>query len=99
MTSDKKDEGKAAVHLNALRHCLLSRKVLLLPREDDEALGELDEHLRAELQPVGELENLLVDRVVAAVWRLQRLVRHLRLGALGGAGFLMEIVDTTITDE
>jgi hypothetical protein len=35
----------------------------------------LDENLRAELQPVGELENLLVDGIVAAYWRLRRLRR------------------------
>jgi hypothetical protein len=35
----------------------------------------LDEHLRAELQPVGELEGLLVDRIIAAYWRLRRLGR------------------------
>jgi hypothetical protein len=35
----------------------------------------LDENLRAELQPVGELENLLVDRIISAHWRLRRLGR------------------------
>jgi hypothetical protein len=35
----------------------------------------LGESLRAELQPIGELENLLVDRIVAATWRLRRLGR------------------------
>jgi hypothetical protein len=35
----------------------------------------LDENLRTELQPVGELENLLVDRIVSAHWRLRRLGR------------------------
>ena len=73
-TGPKTPEGKAAVRLNALRHGLLSREVLL-PGEDGEALGELGERLGAELQPVGELENLLVDRVAAAVWRLRRLGR------------------------
>ena len=38
-------------------------------------MKELDERLRAELQPVGELENLLVDRIIGAYWRLQRVVR------------------------
>ncbi len=73
-TGPKTPEGKAAVRLNAVRHGLLSKEVLL-PGEDGEALGELGERLGAELQPVGELENLLVDRVVAAVWRLRRLGR------------------------
>src|SRR5215204_2765127 len=90
MTSDKKTEanrrnalkstgpntpeGKAAVRLNALKHGLLSRETLL-PGEDEEALRELGERLREELQPVGVLENLLVERIIASYWRLRRLGR------------------------
>ncbi len=73
-TGPKTPEGKAAVRLNANKHGLRSQEVLL-PGEDEEALKELDENLRAELQPVGELENLLVDGIVAAQWRLRRLRR------------------------
>jgi len=71
-TGPKTPEGKGAIRLNALKHGLLSKEVLL-PGEDEEALTELDEHLRDELQPVGELENLLVERIVASYWRLRRL--------------------------
>jgi hypothetical protein len=73
-TGPKTPEGKAAVRHNALKHGLLSREVLL-PGEDEEALRELGERLRAELRPVGELEDLLVDRITAAYWRLRRLGR------------------------
>jgi len=73
-TGPKTPEGKAAVRLNALRHGLLSQEILL-PGEDEEAFRDLGEHLRAELQPVGELENLLVDRIISAYWRLRRLGR------------------------
>src|SRR5215207_2266913 len=73
-TGPKTPEGKAAVRLNATTHGLRSQEVLL-PGEDEEALKELDENLRAELQPVGELENLLVDGIIAAHWRLRRLRR------------------------
>jgi hypothetical protein len=73
-TGPKTPEGKAAVRLNALRHGLLTQQILL-PGEDEDVLRELDERLRAELQPVGELENLLVDRIIAAYWRLWRLGR------------------------
>jgi hypothetical protein len=73
-TGPKTPEGKAAVRLNAIKHGLLSRETLL-PGEDEEALRELGERLRDELQPVGELENLLVDRIVASLWRLRRLGR------------------------
>jgi hypothetical protein len=73
-TGPKTPEGKAAVRLNANKHGLRSQEVLL-PGEDKEALKELDENLRAELQPLGELENLLVDGIIAAHWRLRRLRR------------------------
>ena len=73
-TGPKTPEGKAAVRLNANKHGLRSHEVLL-PGEDEEALKELDENLRAELQPLGELENLLVDGIIAAHWRLRRLRR------------------------
>jgi hypothetical protein len=73
-TGPKTLEGKATVRLNALKHGLLSQEILL-PGEDEEALRELGQSLRAELQPVGELENLLVDRIISAYWRLRRLGR------------------------
>jgi len=67
-------EGKTAVRHNALRHGLLSRDILL-PGEDEDALRELGEHLWDELQPVGALESLLVNRIISSTWRLQRLSR------------------------
>ena len=70
----KTPEGKAAVRSNAMEHSLLSKDVLL-PGEDEAALRELGERLRDELQPVGEGENLLVDRIIAAAWTLGRLGR------------------------
>jgi hypothetical protein len=73
-TGPKTPDGKAAIRLNALRHGLLSQEILL-PGEDEEALGELTEGLRAKLQPVGELEGLLVDRITSLLWRLRRSAR------------------------
>ena len=73
-TGPKTPDGKDAVRLNALRHGLLSEEILL-PGEDEEALRELTEGLRDELQPVGELEGLLVDRITSLLWRLRRLAR------------------------
>ena len=73
-TGPKTPQGKAAVRLNAAKHGLLSKEALL-PGEDGAALEELAERLRAELRPAGELEALLVERIVAAHWRLGRLGR------------------------
>ncbi len=70
----KTQEGKNAVRYNAMKHGLLAQ-VVLLPNEDEDALRELDERLRSELEPVGALENLLVEQIVAARWRLARLGR------------------------
>ena len=71
-TGPRTPEGKNAVRLNALKHGLLSQEVLL-PEEDAEALRELEAGLRAELQPVGLLENILVDRIIADYWKLRRV--------------------------
>jgi hypothetical protein len=73
-TGPKTPQGKAAVRHNATKHGLLSQEVLLR-EEDAAALEGLGERLRAELQPVGELEGMLVDRIVSAYWRLSRLGR------------------------
>jgi len=66
--------GKARVAQNALTHGLLSRETLL-PDEDPQALQTLAEAVRAELNPEGAQEQLLVDMLIRAVWRLQRLGR------------------------
>jgi CRISPR/Cas system-associated endonuclease Cas1 len=67
----KTAEGKALTRLNALKHGLLSQEVLLTG-ENEETMAELEERLEAELQPQGELEKILVDRIVSSVWRLKR---------------------------
>jgi hypothetical protein len=66
--------GKARVAQNALTHGLLSRETLL-PDEDPQVLQTLVDAVRAELNPEGTQEHLLVDMIIRAVWRLQRLGR------------------------
>jgi hypothetical protein len=73
-TGPKTPKGKDAVRLNALKHGLLSQEVLL-PGEDEAVLKELGERVRTELQPAGELEDLFVEQILAAIWRLRRLRR------------------------
>lgn len=72
-TGPKTPTGKAAVALNALQHGAFSQHVCL-PDEDEAALIALGKKLRQHLQPVGELEVVLVDRIVTALWRLRRVV-------------------------
>ena len=73
-TGPKTPEGKAAVRLNAFRHGLLAREVVL-PEEDLDAFEDLLNQVRAELSPVGPIEELFADRVVNIMWRLGRSAR------------------------
>jgi hypothetical protein len=70
-TGPKTPEGKAASKMNALRHGLLSECVLV-PDDDANLMLSFSEGMLNQLNPVGELEVLLVDRVIAAAWRLRR---------------------------
>ena len=73
-TGPKTPEGKAVVSRNALRHGLRARDVVL-PEEDVDAFEDLLNRVRAELSPVGPIEELLADRVVSTMWRLGRSAR------------------------
>jgi hypothetical protein len=73
-TGPKTQKGKAAVRLNALRHGLLTLDVVL-PGEDADAFEDLLNQVRADLSPVGPIEELLADRVGYFMWRLGRLAR------------------------
>ena len=73
-TGPKTKAGKALVSKNALRHGILSQEVVLKD-ENKASLVEFSERIWSELQPVGEVEALLVDRIVASAWRLKRLIR------------------------
>jgi hypothetical protein len=93
-TGPKTQEGKAAVSQNALKHGLLSQQILL-PNEDEASFIQLSERLHSELQPVGELETLLMERILFAAWRLRRILvvetgiyeeERFSLGSQGGLG-------------
>ena len=70
----KTEEGKAVSRYNAIKHGLLSREVLL-EGEDEGILIEMGKKLRTELEPMTELELVLVDRITANVWRLKRVMQ------------------------
>ena len=73
-TGPKTPGEKAAVRLNACWHGLLARDVVL-PEEDADAFEDLWNQIRANLSPMGPIEEVLVDRVINAIWRLRRLAR------------------------
>ena len=73
-TGPKTAAGKAVVSQNARTHGLLSRN-LIVEGESQEEFSELLGLLVDEFQPVGLVEQALVERVGIALWRQRRLVR------------------------
>ena len=69
----KTEEGKEISKYNALKHGILSKEVLL-GSEDEGSLIELGKRIRAEIKPVGEIELILTDRIIANIWRLRRFL-------------------------
>lgn len=74
-TGPRTGEGLSVSKMNALKHGILSRQVLvrgLSLRESETELEALHQRFRDELLPEGPLEELLVDQIVTAHWRLRR---------------------------
>lgn len=73
-TGPKTAEGKARVAMNGLRHGIFCQ-YLLTKSEKPEDLDALKEDMYRELQPQGIVEEMLVDKMINAVWRLRRVAR------------------------
>src|SRR5207244_1597265 len=71
-TGPKTPEGKAAVRLNALRHGLRARTVVL-PGERPEEFQQLCDDLEAEWQPESSTEQFYVEQMAISQWKLNRM--------------------------
>jgi len=71
-TGPNTPEGRDAVRFNALRHGLTAKHAVL-ENENEQEFQEMLEAFEAEHQPIGPTENLLVQQIVMAAWRLKRL--------------------------
>jgi hypothetical protein len=77
-TGPKTPEGRAVSKMNALKHGISSKEMLvrgLKLKENSRELDELYERFWQELDPVGPVEEMLVDQIVTAHWRLRRALR------------------------
>jgi hypothetical protein len=77
-TGPKTAEGKQIVKFNALKHGLLSKEIIIGDgegQEDEKAYQDLHFQLTNDLQPVGVLEEILVEKIAICYWRLKRAVR------------------------
>lgn len=77
-TGAKTEEGKTIVSQNALKHGILSSEAIIKTdeiQESEEEMNQIVEKLVKDLQPVGMMEEILIDRIATAYWRLRRAVR------------------------
>src|SRR5689334_98521 len=71
-TGPRTEAGKARSSLNALKHGLTAQ-TSLLPGEDPDELRDFGQSLEAELRPMGPMQRMLVQRIVAVAWKLRRV--------------------------
>jgi hypothetical protein len=71
-TGPKTPEGKAAVSMNALRHGLRARTVVL-PGEDPTEFHQLCNDLEVEWTPQSRTEQFYVEQMAVSQWKLIRM--------------------------
>ena len=74
-TGPRTPAGRAVSKMNALKHGILSKVVLvrgLNIKESSRELSALHQRFWQELNPVGPMEEMLVDQIVTTHWRLRR---------------------------
>lgn len=70
-------KGKLTVAKNAIKHGLLSSVIVIDTDEMNEKwedFEQLKQTLIKDLEPVGELENIMVDRIATTYWRMKRAI-------------------------
>jgi len=78
-TGPKTDVGKQASRMNALKHALLAKEVVITRgdnKEDEWAFAQLLEDVRADRQPIGVVQELEVQKIALCYWRKKRAIRY-----------------------
>jgi hypothetical protein len=71
-TGPKTPEGKTAVSMNALRHGLRARTVVL-PGENREEFNQLCDDLEVEWRPQSRTEQFYLEQMAVSQWKLARM--------------------------
>jgi hypothetical protein len=77
-TGPKTPEGRAVAKMNALKHGILSKEVLvrgMYIKENGREFAALHQRFWETLMPVGPMEEMLVDQIVTTHWRLRRALK------------------------
>ncbi len=87
-------EGKALVSQNAVKHGIFAKDLIITTgdgKEDAQEYKELLDGLILSLNPSGQMECLLVEKIAADYWRLRRVLRF-------ETGSIRKFLDTAIND-
>jgi len=87
-------EGKAIVAQNAVKHGIFVKDLIITSgdgKEDAQEYRELLDGLIVSLNPVGQMECLLVEKISVDYWRLRRVLRF-------ESGSIRKVLDMAISD-
>lgn len=77
-TGAKTEAGKAIVAKNAIKHGIFTNELIIDTiecRENATEYNAILDNLIAELEPQGQMQQLLVEKIAADFWRLKRVFR------------------------
>ena len=86
--------GKAIVAQNAVKHGIFAKDLIITTgdgKEDAQEYRELLDGLILSLNPVGQMECLLVEKISVDYWRLRRVLRF-------ETGSIRKVIDMAISD-
>ena len=87
-------EGKALVSQNAVKHGIFARDLIITSgdgKEDQQEYNELLDGLIVSLNPKGQMECILIEKIAVDFWRLRRVLRF-------ESGSIRKILDMAIND-
>jgi len=93
-TGPRTPAGKAVVSQNAITHGIFARDLVIDTgdgKEDAQEYRELLDGLIISLNPVGQMECLLVEKISVDYWRLRRVLRF-------ESGSIRKVLDMAISD-
>jgi len=78
-TGPRTESGKAIACRNSLKHGLLAKEIVIDAGEGAESQAEFNavlSDLHAQFEPQGPLEEMLIEKIAVAYWRLRRAHRY-----------------------
>ncbi|KKS44569.1 MAG: hypothetical protein UV05_C0004G0004 [candidate division CPR1 bacterium GW2011_GWA2_42_17] len=86
--------GKALVAQNAVKHGIFAKDLIISAgdgKEDEQEYRELLDGIILSLNPSGQMECLLVEKIAVDFWRLRRVLRF-------ESGSIRKVLDMAISD-